>query len=160
LPLVNQQIVSQSKLAQHSKTALKIRAKHVFISLTLQHMPHSPQLRLGRKSLQHSRYSIVRQRNPAHHSSHKRIFGSYLQQPLCLFKRLARLHRNRPIHSGSPQLSLQFSYQIVAPQHTHRLVDPAILLGGVVPEMVMRIDDSVPHLLRLSHEAASALTPP
>src|SRR3982074_3101390 len=77
---------------------------------------------------------------PAHHARDERMAVGQLEQPPRLLESLSRLDGDTGVEAGTAQLRLEVGGQEVAPEGGQGSVDPLVLDGVVMPEVLMRVD--------------------
>src|SRR5208282_2087186 len=138
---MEQQIVSQAEFRKLRNTALKLWSQHeVVVVLILQYMAHANKLPVRSDLFQLIRQERRTQIDPADYALDESILLGKFEKPVRLLEALASLHSDRSMHAVFIKERLQVPRQKVAPQGRHLIVNPPVLCGCVLPEMLMRID--------------------
>ena len=75
--------------------------------------------------------------SPADYASDDARFCGEFEEPASLFEGLPRLHCHGSVNAGCGGFARQVIWQEVSLEDGHRVVDPAVFLGGVSPQMMV-----------------------
>ena len=135
---VNQEVVGEAATLEQRDAATKSRPQHeAIVGLVLHDMADADELRMRGESRQLLCGVVRLQIDPANDSRDKGVRIRQLEQPLGFAECLAGLNGDAGVDRRAFHIAAELRRQEIAAQHAHRAVDPAVLRGGVAPEMLV-----------------------
>src|SRR5438094_4193406 len=141
VPRIDEDVVGEAELLQQSDAPPEVGSQQeAVVGLALHDVPHADEPRVIPKTLELRAGLRRAQVDPADDARYEGVALGQVEQPRGLLKAVLRLDGHAGREPGLRQERGQIGRQEIALESAHALVDPAVLLRVVFPEVLMRVD--------------------
>lgn len=136
----NEDVVGEIAGAELRESGVEVGAIHVCVGLSLEDVANTFERGMVGEAVEEIADGGIGEREPADDAGDPRVRGGPCEEGFGLGEGLARLDGDDGVDVGGGDLRGEVGGEKVATDRSHRVVDPVVLGGRVMPEVMMRVD--------------------